>query len=93
MPDGLEVTVPLPPPVFTTERVGSDEPCPCTVSVVLPVFPEASVAVIVVVPGPTPVARPDALMVATDVLLLVHVTPVPCIVTGVEELAVVPLPN
>ena len=74
MPGGLEVTLPLPPPVFTTERVGSD--APGTVSVVLPLFPEASVAVIVVVPGPTPVATPEELMVATAVLLLVHVTPV-----------------
>ena len=50
-------------------------------------------AVIVVVPGLTPVARPAALMVATAVLLLVHATPVPCIVTGVEESVVVSLPN
>jgi hypothetical protein len=67
---------------------------PWTVSVVLPVLPEASVAVMVVVPGLLPVARPVASMVATAVLLLVHVNAVvPCIVTGVRELVVVPLPN
>lgn len=94
MPGGLEVTVPLPPPVFTTESVGPAGES-WTVSVVLPLLPEASVAVIVVIPGLTAVARPDALMVATEVLLLVHVSPavVPFIVTGVEELVVVPLPN
>jgi hypothetical protein len=91
MPGGLEVTVPEPPPVFTTERVGSD--VLCTVSVVLPLLPQASVAVIVVVPGAAPVATPAELMVATVVLLLVHVTPVPGIVTGVSEPVVVPLPN
>ena len=50
-------------------------------------------AVIVVVPGFTPVARPAASMVATAVLLLAQVTPGPVIVTGVEELVVVPFPN
>jgi hypothetical protein len=38
--------------------------------------PEGSVYVIVEIPAETPVARPDALMiVATAVLLLVHVPP------------------
>jgi len=64
-----------------------------TVSVVLALAPERSVAVIVVVPGLTPVASPVASMVGTALLLLVHVAPVPVIVTGVEEPVVVPLPN
>src|SRR5437879_1477008 len=64
-----------------------------TASVVLALAPERSVAVIVVVPGLTPVASPVASIVATALLLLVHVAPVPVIVTGVEELVVVPLPN
>ena len=64
-----------------------------TVSVVLPVFPNGSVAVIVAVPRPTAVTRPVALTVATPELLLVHVIPVPCIFTGVSELLAVPSPN
>ena len=50
-------------------------------------------AVIVVVPAPTPVARPVASMVATAVLLLVHVTPVLLMVTGLGEPVVVPFPS
>src|SRR2546425_392110 len=68
-----------------------------TPSVVLALAPEPAVAVIVVVPGPRPVASPVASMVATAPLLLsVHVTavpPVPVIVTGVAEPAVAPFPN
>src|SRR6185295_8605886 len=66
---------------------------PFTVSVVLAFAPEVSVAVIVVPPGFTPVARPVASMVATAVLLLAQVTPGPVIATGVAELVLVPLPN
>src|SRR2546428_12305659 len=68
-----------------------------TPSVVLALAPEPAVAVIVVVPGPRPVASPVASMVATAPLLLsVHVTavpPVPVIVTGVAEPAVAPFPH
>ena len=65
IPGGFEVTVPVPAPARTTDRVNWPV-CPLTVSVVLAVAPELSVAVIVVVPGLTPVARPAASMVATD---------------------------
>ena len=89
MPAGVELTVPVPPPAgLTVSTTGSR-----TVSVVLAVAPVLSVAVIVVVPACTAVARPVASTVATEVLLLVHVMPVPLIVTGVEEAVVVPLPN
>ena len=81
--------MPVPPPAGTTESLTGSR----TVSVVAAVAPLLSVAVIVVVPELTAVARPPASMVATEGLLLVHATPVPVIVTGVEELAVVPLPN
>ena len=63
-----------------------------TVSVVLAVAPIESVAVMVVVPGPAAVARPAALIVATDATLLVHVTPA-VIATGTADPVVVPLPN
>src|SRR5439155_5812351 len=76
-------------PVRTTERVTRS----VTVSVVLALTPEPSVAAIVVVPAPRPVARPPASMVATAPLLLVHATPVPVTVTGVEEPAVAPFPS
>ena len=92
IPDGFEVTLPVPAPARPTESVnapGASE----TVSVVLAVAPELSVAVIIVVPALTPVASPDASMVATAVLLLAHATPGPVIVTGVVELVLVPLPN
>src|SRR5438874_2485621 len=85
----MEVTLPMPAPAGRTDRVTRSR----TVRVVLEVAPEVSVAVIVVVPALTPVARPVASMLATAVLLLVHVTPVPVIVTGMEEPVVVPLPN
>src|SRR5207249_10448469 len=62
-------------------------------SVVLALAPEPSVAVIVAVPAPRPAARPPASMVATASLLLVHTTPVPITVTGVEEPVVAPLPS
>ena len=78
IPGGLEVTVPLPLPALTTERVGR----PTTVRVVFPLrLPE--VAVIVVDPGLTPVVNPVALIVATVESLLVHVTPIPATATGV----------
>src|SRR5437016_5723315 len=48
MPGGLEVTVPVPAPVRKTDRLTS----PTTVSVVLALAPEASVAVMAVVPAP-----------------------------------------
>src|SRR3989442_168575 len=62
-------------------------------SVVLALAPEPSVAVIVAVPALTPVARPPASMVATVGSLLVHTTPVPVTVTGVEEPVVAPFPS
>jgi hypothetical protein len=89
MPAGVELTVPVPPPAGLTVSVTGAR----TVRVVLAVAPVLSVAVIVVVPALTAVARPDASTVATAVLLLVHVSPVPLIMTGVEEAVVVPLPN
>src|SRR5438445_71500 len=76
-------------PVRTTERVTRS----VTVSVVLALTPAPSVAVIVAVPPPRPVARPPASMVATAPLLLVHTTPVPVTVTGVEEPVVAPFPS
>src|SRR5437016_2105975 len=76
-------------PVRTTERVTRS----VTVSVVLALTPEPSVAVIVAVPAPRPVARPPASMVATAPLLLVHPTPVPATVTGVEDPVVAPFPS
>ena len=80
MPAGLEVTVPLPVPSPITVRLGRFT----TVSVVLPLR-SAEVAVIVVDPGPRAVANPEASIVATVVLLLVHVTPPsPSTVTGVN---------
>ena len=86
-----EVTVPFPNPavltVSVTRWLGA-----LTVSVVLALAPEPSVAVIVAVPACWPVASPLASMVATSLLLL-QVTPVPVITTGVEELVVVPFPN
>src|SRR5207247_9983465 len=76
-------------PVRTTERVTRS----VTVSVVLALTPEPSVAVIVAVPPPRPVARPPASMVATAPLLLLHTTPVPVTVTGEKEPVVAPLPS
>ena len=88
-----EVTVPLPVPALLTVRMNVCR----TVSVVLAVAPEPSVAVIVVVPAFwSAVASPVASMVAMVWSLLAHVTavpPVPVIVTGVEALVVVPLPS
>jgi hypothetical protein len=88
-----EVTVPLPAPALFTVRMNVCR----TVSVVLALAPVPSVAVIVVVPGLRPVASPvPRSTVATDSLLLDHVTavpPVPVIVTGVETSVVVPLPS
>jgi hypothetical protein len=92
MPGGFELTLPVPAPARTTDSVNWPV-CPTTVSVVLAFAPELSVAVIVALPGFTPVARPVASIVATAVLLLAQVTPGPAIVTGVEELVLVPLPN
>ena len=92
-PRGLEVTVPLPTPSRTTERVGRfPAGAFTTVSVVLPLrAPEA--AVIVVVPAARPVAKPVASIVATVGSLLVQVTPPnPVTATGVNASVVVPLP-
>src|SRR5207247_2109293 len=92
-PRGLEVTVPLPTPSRTTERVGRfPAGAFTTVSVVLPLrLPEA--AVIVVVPAARPVAKPVASIVATVGSLLVQVTPPnPVTATGVNASVVVPLP-
>src|ERR1043166_3663676 len=88
MPAGLEMTVPLPVPSRITERLGRVP----TVSVVLPLRPP-EVAVITLDPGLRPVANPAALIVATAVSLLVHVTPRPTTVTGVNAFVVVPLPS
>src|SRR5437773_522876 len=88
IPAGLEVTVPLPVPSRITERLGRLP----TVSVVLPLRPP-EVAVITVDPGLPPVANPAALIVATVVSLLVHVTPRPTTVTGVNAFVVVPFPR
>jgi hypothetical protein len=92
IPGGFELTLPVPVPARATESVNWPV-CSTTVSVVLACAPELSVAVIVVVPGLRPVASPDPSMVATAVLLLSHATPGPVIVAGVEEPALVPLPN
>jgi len=89
MPAGADVTVPVPSPC----RMAASVSICLTVTVVLPAFPNASVAVIVAVPGPTAVTSPVALTVATFGLLLVHVMPVPCIFTGVSEFVAVPAPN
>src|SRR5439155_9331607 len=89
IPGGLELTLPRPPPAGTTERVKRGR----TVSVVLVLAPMVSVAVIVVVPEFSAVARPVESIVATAVLLLVHEIPVPVIATGNEDAVVVPSPN
>ena len=90
IPAGFEVTVPVPVPVRKTVRLA----WPTTVSVVLAVAPDASVAVMVVTPAPTAVARPVPSTVATDVALLVHVTPVAAHRRrDSAEPVVVPLPN
>src|SRR5256714_39319 len=81
-----EVTVPRAAllPSRTTARVKRVGPAPMTRSVALPVRPP-DVAVIVVVPGVRAVATPAAaLIVATLGSLLVHVTPSPTTVTGVN---------
>ena len=54
-----------------------------TVSVAVPDFP-STVAVIVVEPASTPVAKPDELMVATEGLLLVQVNVLPDIIVLFE---------
>src|SRR6185312_7415551 len=89
MPAGLEVTTPL--PLRVTVSVITLPPPP-TDSDVLPVRPW-NVAVIVVEPFARPVARPFASMVATDVLLLVHVGLMPTTDAGVRASAVVPVPS
>src|SRR5947208_1469393 len=88
MPAGWEVTVPLPVPWRTAARVTRFT----TVSVVLPLRPPEA-AKIVVDPAPRPMANPVVSIVATVVSLLVHVTPSPTTVTGVNASAVVPLPS
>jgi hypothetical protein len=94
MPAGLELTSPTsrPRPALVTLSVKRGWSW-TTVSVVVAVAPEASVAVIVVTPAPTPLARPAPSIVATAVLLLVHVMPGPLMATGTEEPVVVPFPN
>jgi len=62
-------------------------------NVTIALAPDWSVAVIVVVPAPVPVASPAESIVATAVLLLVHRTPAPLIATGLVDPVVVPLPN
>src|SRR5437762_8523158 len=90
MPAGLDVTVPVPSPLRDTESASIS----FTVSVVLPLVPPPSVAVIVVTPRATAVARPAASIVATAGSLLVQVRPVPFAFTAaVGESVVVPLPN
>src|SRR3954469_4031105 len=64
-----------------------------TVSVVVPLLPAPSMTPIVVVPLPTAVASPDASIVATAVSLLLHVRPVPLILTAIGELTTVPFPS
>src|SRR5919204_390631 len=89
IPAGFDVTVPVPSPCLAAASVSI-----CfTVIVVLPLFPNASVPVIVAVPRATAVTTPPESTVATEGLLLVHVRPVPCIVTGVRECVLVPVPN
>jgi len=63
IPAGLDVTVPVPAPSLATDR-----PKAGTVAVALPLFPSL-VAVMVAVPGPTPVTSPLPLTVATLELL------------------------
>src|SRR5437762_12019353 len=88
MPAGLDVTVPVPSPLRDTESASIS----FTVSVVLPLAPPPSVAVIVVTPRATAVARPAASIVATAGSLLVHVRPVPfAFAAAVGESVVVPL--
>ena len=55
-----------------------------TVNVAVPDTP-STFAVIVVEPASTPVAKPDELMVATEVLLLVHVKVLPDIIVLSES--------
>src|SRR5262245_33188217 len=88
MPAGSDVTLPLPVPSRITERLGRV----LTVSVVLPLRPPA-LALITLDPGLRPVASPAASIVATVVSLLVHVTPRPTTVTGVNAFVVVPSPS
>jgi len=91
IPPGLDITLPLPLPSRATERVKA--PAFPTVSVVLPLFPKASVAVIMVFPTATAVANPAASIVATLVFELVQSMPVRFTFTGVEALTVVPFPR
>ena len=88
----LDLVARLPPP-FPCRMTDSRCFAAVTVSVVLALPPKPSVAATVVVPGPTPVASPDALTVATDGLLLAHVKPVRFTLTGVDTSAVLPFPS
>lgn len=91
IPAGLEITLPVPVPARITESAARCR----TVRVVLALAPEVSVTVIVVAPESIAVARPVPSIVATAGLLLVHVIPLPIIVTGVVVgvVLVVPLPS
>ncbi len=71
--DGLTVTL------FTVGGGGS-----VTVNVAEPDTP-STVALIVVEPASTPVANPDELIVATEVMLLVHVNVLPDITMSSES--------
>ncbi|MDE2999460.1 MAG: hypothetical protein OXU79_10340, partial [Gemmatimonadota bacterium] len=71
-------------PLIVPVRLRSD---PVTVSVAVPGMP-STVAVIVVEPASTPVANPDALMVATEALLLVQAKVLPDIIVLSEVKAV-----
>ena len=89
MPDGADVTLPDPSPCRSSVRVSRSR----TVTVVLPLLPNASDTPIVAVPRPTPVTVPSGPTVAMSGRLLVQVIPVACIGTGESEFVAVPLPN
>jgi hypothetical protein len=92
IPAGLDVTVPLPLPCRSTESVTEDWSA-VTVRTVLALEPSLSVTPITVDPALTPRARPFASIVATLLSLVVHVTPVRLIATGVSALLVLRSPS
>src|SRR4051812_36505066 len=89
IPPGLESTVPVPPPTLASDSIARWR----TVSSVLAVAPELSVAVIVVAPEAAAVATPSRPIGAIERLLLPHVTPVPFIRTDRDDPVAVPSPN